>query len=138
MFAEKKGGAMAWPEPLWEMRTRLPPCPSYPYYVPDRLWEQSYLTAKRVTLLPMNLKSNRLYRFEVVDLADLEDRARAYSALLVHGTSDELYFYLDADLLCEVWDEMILPRADIRPAWQPLVDAWMKTKKEPGEWPTAE
>ena len=50
------------------------------------------------------------------DLADRADRARVYEQVLREGTEDDVRFYVEADSLLELWDELVLPRS-VRQAW---------------------
>ena len=50
------------------------------------------------------------------DLNDRGDRARVYEQVLREGTEDDVRFFVDADLLLELWDELVLPPA-VRRAW---------------------
>jgi len=50
------------------------------------------------------------------DLDDRADRARVYEQVLREGTEDDVRFYVDANLLRELWDELVLPPA-VRRAW---------------------
>ena len=50
------------------------------------------------------------------DLDDRGDRARVYEQVLREGTKDDVRFYVDANLLLELWDELVLPPA-VRRAW---------------------
>jgi hypothetical protein len=50
------------------------------------------------------------------DLDDRSDRARVYEQVLREGTADDVRFYVDADRLLELWDELVLPPA-VREAW---------------------
>jgi hypothetical protein len=50
------------------------------------------------------------------DLADRADRARVYEQVLREGTEDDVRFYIDADQLRALWDELVLPPAVGR-AW---------------------
>lgn len=45
------------------------------------------------------------------DLNDRADRARVYEQVLREGTEDGVRFYTDANLLLELWDELVLPPA---------------------------
>jgi len=47
---------------------------------------------------------------------DRADRARVYEQVLREGTEDDVRFYVDADQLLELWDELVLP-ASVRQAW---------------------
>ena len=50
------------------------------------------------------------------DLNDRSDRARVYEQVLREGTADDVRFFVDADRLLELWDELVLPPA-VREAW---------------------
>ncbi len=50
------------------------------------------------------------------DLDDRADRARVYEQVLREGTEDDVRFYVDADQLLELWDELVLPPA-VRQRW---------------------
>ena len=55
------------------------------------------------------------------DLDDRADRARVYEQVLREGTEEDVCFYVDADSLLELWDELVLPPA-VRQAWAPWVE----------------
>lgn len=123
---------MAWPEPQWKTHWRgTPPAPRLPFITPDRLWPRDLLVATRVTLLPVRLQQGR---YKAYNLNDPLVRLEVYSALLVHGTGWDLWNYLDANLLTEAFDELLLPE-EIRAAWQPLADTWTEGKNRKREWP---
>jgi hypothetical protein len=50
------------------------------------------------------------------DLDVRADRARVYEQVLREGTESDVRFYVDADQLLELWDELVLPPA-VRDAW---------------------
>jgi hypothetical protein len=50
------------------------------------------------------------------DLDDRGDRARVYEQVLREGTESDVRFYVDADRLLELWDELVLPPT-VRQAW---------------------
>jgi hypothetical protein len=52
----------------------------------------------------------------VYDLDDRADRARVYEQVLREGTDDDVRFYVDAEQLLELWDELVLPPY-VRLAW---------------------
>ncbi len=54
----------------------------------------------------------------VYDLDDRADRARVYEQVLREGTAEDVRFYVDADELLELWDELVLPPT-VRDAWEP-------------------
>ena len=51
------------------------------------------------------------------DLADRTDRARVYEQVPREGIEDDVKFYIDADQLVELWDELVLPPS-VRKAWE--------------------
>src|ERR671935_1750788 len=55
------------------------------------------------------------------DLDDRGDRARVYEQVLREGTEDDVRYYVDADQLRELFDELVLP-APVRRAWS----AWLR------------
>jgi len=50
------------------------------------------------------------------DLDDRADRARVYEQVLREGTESDVRFYVDADRLLELWDELVLP-PPVRQGW---------------------
>jgi hypothetical protein len=50
------------------------------------------------------------------NLDDRADRARVYEQVLREGTEDDVRFYVEADSLLELWDELVLP-GSVRQAW---------------------
>ena len=56
----------------------------------------------------------------VYDLDDRADRARVYEQVLREGTAEDVRFYVDADELLELWEDLVLPPA-VRRAWEPWV-----------------
>ena len=60
----------------------------------------------------------------VYDLDDRADRARVYEQVLREGTEDDVRFYVDADRLIELWDELVLP-PPVRDAWT----AWIEERR---------
>ena len=58
---------------------------------------------------------------QVWDLSDRTQRMLAYQLLLAEGEPSDISSYVDGTLLVDLWADLYLP-ADIRAAWQPLVD----------------
>lgn len=50
------------------------------------------------------------------NLDDRADRARVYEQVLREGTADDVRYYVDADQLRDLWDELVLPPT-VRRAW---------------------
>lgn len=58
------------------------------------------------------------------DLDDRNDRARVYEQVLREGTAEDVLFYVEADRLLELWDELVLPPA-VREAWT----GWIESRR---------
>jgi hypothetical protein len=58
---------------------------------------------------------------------DRADRARVYEQVLREGTEDDVRFYVDADHLLELWDELVLP-PQVREAWMPWIEDRRRTR----------
>lgn len=58
------------------------------------------------------------------DLADRADQARVYEQVLREGTEEDVRFYVDADALLELWDELVLPPS-VRTAWA----GWIRRRR---------
>jgi hypothetical protein len=63
----------------------------------------------------------------IYDLDDRADRARVYEQVLREGTEDDVLFYVDADHLLELWDELVLP-PQVRDAWMPWIEDRRRTR----------
>jgi hypothetical protein len=55
------------------------------------------------------------------DLAERSERLLAYQVVLAEGSPQDIQQVVDGALLVDCWGELHLP-AEIRQAWQPLVD----------------
>lgn len=55
------------------------------------------------------------------DLDDRADRARVYEQVLREGTEDDVRFYVEADQLLELWEDLVLP-PPVRRAWADWVE----------------
>lgn len=91
---------------------RLLPVPSH---LPRLPLEQAFVSAR----LPLHLNWSMPDR--VFDLADRQDRARAYEIVLREGTPDDILTYIDGALLIDLWAELVLP-PEVRRAWGPIVE----------------
>lgn len=58
------------------------------------------------------------------DLDDPTDRARVYEQVLREGTEEDIRFYIDADLLADIFDELVLP-SPVREAWA----GWLHSRR---------
>jgi hypothetical protein len=90
-----------------------------PVAVPDDFGEASRPKVSGRIELPLHIRwSGPALSY---DLADRADRARVYEQVLREGTEDDVRFYVDADQLLELWDELVLP-APVRRAWTDWVE----------------
>ena len=55
------------------------------------------------------------------DLAERNDRLRAYEIVLREGTPADIESIIDGLLLCEAWSDLVLPPG-LRAAWAGLID----------------
>lgn len=90
-----------------------------PVFVPTRLWRLPDQRAQATVQLPRSVYWSG--GNDTFDLADEQDRQLAYRILLTEATPDVMVQFIDGDLLTRMWDSMLLP-ADLRAAWQPVVD----------------
>ena len=89
-----------------------------PVSVPADLDDPSLPKARGHVELPLHIRwSGSPITY---DLADRADRARVYEQVLREGTESDVRFYIDADHLLDLWDELVLP-AGVRVAWA----AWL-------------
>jgi hypothetical protein len=47
---------------------------------------------------------------------DLADRARVYEQVLREGTEEDVRYFVDVDVLLDLWDDLVLPPT-VRRAW---------------------
>lgn len=95
-----------------------------PYAVPSRLWRLPAAEALRQFETGTHLWWSGPSR--TFDLSQRSDRLRAYEIVLREGTPEDIAAVVDEVLLCESWRDLVLP-ADLRDAWQPLVDNELST-----------
>jgi transcriptional regulator with XRE-family HTH domain len=90
-----------------------------PYAVPSRLWRLPLGAAFRTfTPGPHLWWSGATPSF---DLADRDDRARAYELVLREGQPDDIQSIVDGALLIDAWPDLVVT-AELRHAWQPIID----------------
>ena len=78
-----------------------------PVALPEDLEDPSIVKATGRIELPLHVRwSGSPITY---DLGDRVDRARVYEQVLREGTKDDVRFYIDADQLRELWDELVLP-----------------------------
>lgn len=85
-----------------------------PVAVPDDLDDPSLAKASGRIELPFHIRwSGPPITYDVDDRAN---RVRVYEQVLREGTEDDVRYYVDADQLRDLWDELVLPPA-VRQAW---------------------
>jgi hypothetical protein len=85
-----------------------------PVAVPDDLDDPTFAKARGRVELPLHIRwSGPPITY---DLNDRADRARVYEQVLREGTEDDVRYYVDADRLRELFDELVLP-PPVRRAW---------------------
>jgi transcriptional regulator with XRE-family HTH domain len=89
-------------------------------YVPEFLPRLPVDRALRRVCLPLHLNWSQPGR--EFDLSERRQRARVYEIVLREGRSEDIREYIDGALLADLWPELVLP-AQVRRAWQPLLDA---------------
>lgn len=93
-----------------------------PVAVPDDLDDRSLPKARGRIELPLHVRwSGPALTY---DLDDQSDRARVYEQVLREGTEQDVRFYVDADRLLELWDELVLPPS-VRQAWA----GWIESRR---------
>jgi hypothetical protein len=85
-----------------------------PVAVPDDVDDPDVRKATRAVALPLHIRWSGPHK--VYDLDDPRDRARVYEQVLREGTDDDVRYFIDADALLRLWDELVLP-PHVRRAW---------------------
>jgi hypothetical protein len=97
-----------------QTRTRQLGPAARPVAVPDDLDDPSLAKASGKVELPLHVRWSGPPI--VYDLDNRADRARVYEQVLREGTDDDVRYFVDADQLRDLWDELVLPPA-VRQAW---------------------
>ena len=90
-----------------------------PVAVPDDVDDPDMWKATGPVELPFHIRWTGPPK--VYDLDDPRDRARVYEQVLREGTDDDVRYFIDADVLLRLWDELVLP-PHVRRAWA----SWFK------------
>lgn len=96
-------------------RTRRLGPAARPVVVPEDLDVPSLPKASGEVELPVHIRWNGPPI--TYDLNDRADRARVYEQVLREGTESDIRYYIAADQLRELFDELVLP-APVRRAWE--------------------
>jgi hypothetical protein len=87
---------------------------SRPVAVPEDLDDPSLPKARGRIELPIHIRWSGPPI--IYDLEDRADRARVYEQVLREGSEEDVCFYVHADELDDLWDELVLP-VTVRRAW---------------------
>lgn len=98
---------------------QVKPTRGRPFYVPDSLWRLPVDDALGTVELPVHLDWSSVGRTH--DLSKRRSRARCYEIVLREGQPDDIVSYVDGALLCDLWDDLVLPRA-LRREWEPTIE----------------
>jgi hypothetical protein len=82
--------------------------------IPARLTDPSLPKAAGEVELPLHIRWSGPPM--TYDMTDPADRARVYEQVLREGTEEDVLFYIDADELAEIFDDLVLP-PPVREAW---------------------
>jgi hypothetical protein len=96
---------------------------SRPVAVPDDVEETRLAKASGQVELPFHIRWSGLSL--TYDLTDRADRARVYEQVLREGTEKDVRYFVDIDVLLDLWDDLVLPPT-VRQAWA----AWFKRHRE--------
>jgi hypothetical protein len=96
---------------------------SRPVAVPDDVEESKLTKASGQVELPSHIRwSGPPLTY---DLTDRADRARVYEQVLRKGTAEDVRYFIDVDVLLDLWDDLVLPPT-VRQAWA----AWFKRHRK--------
>lgn len=90
-----------------------------PYAVPSHLWRLPIHQALATITTNQHLWWSGPDR--TLDLNDETQRRRAYEIVLREGTPTDIEATVDGLLLVQIWTHLVVP-AELRAAWQPLID----------------
>jgi len=82
--------------------------------IPDDIDNPAVVKASGVVTLPRRV--NWSDQDPTYDLGDRSQRALVYEQVLAEGTAEDVRRFIDVDVLIELWNELMLPRAVSR-AW---------------------
>lgn len=95
-----------------------------PYPIASRLWRLDSAEALRESAAVGEFTPDlHLWwsgQWRIFNLADRADRCRVYEIVLREGNPADIESVVDVVLLCEAWDDPVLPHA-LGEAWLPLI-----------------
>jgi hypothetical protein len=80
-----------------------------PPEIPDDVDGPGVEKARGVVTLPRRVNWTR--SDPTYDLNDRRQRVRVYEQVLREGTAEDVRYFIDIDVLIDVWDELVLPPA---------------------------
>src|SRR5579872_7447704 len=87
---------------------------SRPVAIPDDIEDPRLKEASGQAQLPFHIRwSDPGLTY---DLTNRADRARVYEQVLREGTEDDVRYFVDIDMLLDLWDDLVLPPT-VRRAW---------------------
>jgi transcriptional regulator with XRE-family HTH domain len=89
-------------------------------WVASRLWRLEPAKALATVRPPLYLEWSVPGR--PVDLSDPRQRARLYEVVLREGAPRDFLLYVDALLLADAWDDLVVPVA-VRVTWRPVMES---------------
>jgi hypothetical protein len=87
---------------------------SRPVAVPHDIEDSNLLKASGQVELPFHIRWSGPGL--TYDLTDRADRARVYEQVLREGTDEDVCYFIDIDVLLDLWGELVLPPT-VRRAW---------------------
>lgn len=96
---------------------------SRPVAVPDDVEESRLTKASGQVELPSHIRWSGLPL--TYDLTYRADRARVYEQVLREGTEEDVRYFVDIDVLLDLWDDLVLP-PNVRRAWA----AWFERHRK--------
>ena len=84
-----------------------------PVAIPEDVGDRALLKAAGVVRLPAHIAWSPPYEY---DLDDRRDLRCAYAQVMAEGLAADVRYYIDLDILVDIWDELYLP-PHVRRRW---------------------
>jgi hypothetical protein len=97
--------------------------PHRPVAVPDDVEETRSIEASGHVELPFHIRWSGPPL--TCDLTDRADRARVYEQVLREGTEEDVRYFIEVDVLLDLWDDLVLP-----PTVRRARAAWFKRHRK--------
>ena len=117
-MAENSPGVPPFPRPLGRK----------PVAIPDDIEDRSLAKASGVVRMPAHIAWSEPFEYDLGDRCGL---MLCYAAVMTEGLEDDVRFYIDFDVLLEVWDDLVLS-PHVRAPWT----RWLADRGhiDPGPW----